>query len=111
MAFAIDVTNYTNTTSLTTQKSDSPLARLTTSTQFKPILAISSQYDPMPYHQIVDLRCAFESQGVDPSLYTIKTILDSTAHAFTYWFGSVNGYPTAKPINTTVIEFLDAHLK
>ena len=65
----------------------------------------------MPYHQILALTCAFQSNGVDPSLYTVITAPDSSAHAMDLWFESDNGYPVTKVISARVIEFLDAHLK
>ncbi len=109
--FAYDVTNYTNTTNLTTQKNLSPVSLVPTATPFKPVMLINSRYDPMPYHQIFDLTCAFQSNGVNPSLYTVITVPDSSAHAQALWFETDDGYPVTKLISTRVIEFLDAHLK
>lgn len=112
--FVYDVTNYTNSIDLAVQKSKSPVAMVTTPTEavpFRPVMLVNSRYDPMPYHQIFDLPCAFQQHSVDPSLYTVITVPDSSDHAFALWFDADNGYPTTKQISTRVIEFLDSHLK
>lgn len=109
--FAYDVTNYTNTTNLTTQKNLSPVSLVPTASPFKPVMLVNSRYDPMPYHQLFDLTCAFQSNGVNSTLYTVITVPDSSAHAQSLWFEVDGGYPVVKLVSTRVIEFLDAHLK
>lgn len=112
--FAYNVTNYTNTTDLTIQKSKSPISLVTIPTEaihFKPALLINSQYDPMPFHQPYDLACAFQQHDVSSSLYSIITVPGASDHAFALWLDGDGGYPTSKLISTGVIEFLDANLK
>lgn len=111
--FAADVTNYTNTVNLTVQKSESPVALVTTPTQtipFKPTFVINSQYDPMPFHQIVDIQCAFQSHSVSSSLYQVLTIADNSKHAFALWYEYDDSSPPQQ-VKTRVISFLDNHLK
>ena len=108
--FQFLVNNYTGTTNLTTQKSDSVVSLVQSST-IKPLLLINTQYDTMPFHQIVDMECALQSAGVDPSLYRVDTIPDSHLHAFAYWDEYDDGYPYAQRISARVIAFLDANLK
>ncbi len=113
-AFVSNVTNYTNTTDLTIQKDLSPVSLVTTPTgqkPFKPIMILTSRYDPMPYHQIVDLQCAFQEKDIDPSLYQFITVPDASDHAFALWDNYDAGYPYAQLIKSRVINFLDAHLK
>lgn len=112
--FTYDVTNYTNSIDLAYQKSKSCVALVFTPTQtldFKPVMLINSRYDPMPYHQVFDLPCAFQQHGVAPSLYTVITVPDAVDHALALWFDGDGGYPVDKLISARVIEFLDAHLK
>jgi hypothetical protein len=72
---------------------------------------INSQFDPMPFHQIVDMQCALQAAGVDSSLYEVETLADSSAHAFEYWGDYDDGYPFAQQIKARVIAFLDSYLK
>jgi len=68
---------------------------------------------PPPYHQMIDMVCALESLGVDPSSYKTLTIMNSGEHSFHYW-DSPDHIPAilgTQAIKTDVISFLDAHLK
>jgi hypothetical protein len=71
---------------------------------------ISSQYDPMPYHQLFDIQCKLNAVGVDSSMYQVLTILNSSEHAFQYW-RSADGTGSALTNGTRVINFLNSHLK
>lgn len=105
------VQNYTNTFDRTIQRSVSPVAKVTAPTAdkpFRPIFFINTQYDPMPFHQIVDLQCALQTAGIDPGLYKAETIPDSRLHAFQFWREFDDGYPYAQRVSTRVIDFFDA---
>lgn len=65
----------------------------------------------MPYHQIVDLQCAFQQQNIDPLLYRVVTVPDASDHAFALWDNYDDSYPYAQLIKQRVIDFLDANLK
>ncbi len=112
--FIYNIENYTNSCVLTEQKEVSPVARVTSPTEsvpFKPIFLINTDGDPMPFHQIIDLQCAFQTAGVDPSLYKVLTLEGSKQHAFAYWDDYDDGYPFAQKVSTRVIAFLDSYLK
>jgi hypothetical protein len=87
----------------------------TDSHPFKPLFLINTQYDPMPYHQIIDMICALNTAGVPGSDYQTMTLMGSGQHAFGYWNDwdevpcSVESPCT--DVSQDVIAFLDAHLK
>jgi acetyl esterase/lipase len=112
--FIRDIENYTNTGDLATQKSDSPVARVTAydSATFRPLYLINSRYDTMPYHQILDMICALRSAGVPDTAYQTLTIPSSAEHEFAYWdsWDGISSNP-AKKVSDDVIAFFDAHLK
>ncbi len=111
--FAYDVTNYTNSVDLAVQKSKSPVSLVTTPTlsiPFKPAFVINSQYDPMPFHQIVDIQCAFQTHSVSSSLYQVLTISDNSKQAFALWYEYDDSSPPQQ-VKTRVISFLDKYLK
>ncbi len=72
--FIGDVQNYTNSCVLADQKNVSPVAKVRPESQqtFKPIYVINSEQDPMPWHQIEDLRCTLVSAGINSNLYRIS---------------------------------------
>lgn len=84
------------------------LQPFTTGRPFKPMYFINSQYDPMPFHQIVDVQCALQRVGVSSSAYQVWTICNSEEHAFEYW-RSGDGQANPVTIGTRVINFLNAH--
>ncbi len=112
-SFTFDVENYTNTGNLSTQKADSPVARVTAydSDTFKPLYLINSRYDTMPYHQIVDMICALQTAGVPDTAYQTLTIPSSVEHEFAYWDSWDGVSDPPKNVSDDVIAFLDAHLK
>ena len=100
--------NYTNSLDLDVRASLSPVTLLTTSTaDIKPLFIITSEFDPMPRNQIVDIGNALQTAGVNTLLYTIKPpIPDSNEHAFAYWH-SLDG-PGGQLVSVDVINFLNA---
>lgn len=109
------IENYTNSCDPRDQRPLGPVAKVTTPTiskPFRPMYLISSEYDPMPYHQIIDMQCALQGAGVNSSLYQVETIPGSNEHAFEYWrtWDGVSG-PLAHDWGYHVISFLDKYLK
>jgi acetyl esterase/lipase len=119
--FVDNIENYTGTCvridpnpdpAVKDQRRVSPIAKLTS--DIKPMYFIHTDLDPMPHHQIVDIQCALESIGADPTLYKAWTIPGSTEHAFEYWDSLI--YDDIPPNNITtvkdrVIPFLNQYLK
>ena len=108
--------NYTNSCDPTYQRGKSPVSLVTSATSdIKPIFVVNTDQDPMPFHQIIDVQCVLEDAGVNPNLYQVLTVPNSTAHAFEYWH-DWDGIPTVPPnptrtVASHVVDFLDAHLK
>lgn len=101
--------NYTNSLDLSVRASLSPVTLLTTATaDIEPLFIVNSEFDPMPYHQIEDIRTTLQNAGVLTSLYTILTIPDTNEHAFAYWRSLDGQLPNAQPIYLDVIGFLNA---
>lgn len=74
---------------------------------------VNSQYDSMPFHQIIDIQCALQGVGVSSSLYPVLTVPNSQEHAFEYWkswdgIAPVGNGPTLT-VASHVIDFLNAH--
>ena len=104
--------NYTNTCDLDEQRALSPVS-LVTYSDIHPIMIANSLDDPMPYRQLLDMECALQEEGVDPSLYSVLTI-PGNQHAFNYWNDWDGESCPPGPCNTWathIIVFLDAHLK
>ena len=106
------VENYTNSCDPSVQRSQYSPISLVTYSDIKPIFLINSEEDSMPWHQILYMQCALQSQNVSTSLYKIMTI-PGDAHSFGYWAA-----PDSAPVTVLtpldkddVISFLDAHLK
>jgi hypothetical protein len=110
--FVSDVENYTNSQDLAYQKAVSPVAFEIDADDFKPLLLINSEFDSMPYHQIVDMICALQNAGVSEDQYQTITIPDSDGHEFEYWddWDGISIGPSHL-ISGDVISFLDTHLK
>lgn len=113
-----DIENFTQTTDPGVQRSLSPISKVMTPTQQTPFvstLVIQSQNDrTVPYHNFVDLICAFQSKSVDPNLYETHVLWGSDLHSFSMWNSCDNpesAGPTCTLVSTDVIQFLDAHLK
>lgn len=74
---------------------------------------VNSQYDSMPFHQIIDIQCALEGVGVSSSLYQVLTVPNSQEHAFEYWRSWDGIVPVgngpALTVASHVIDFLNAH--
>jgi acetyl esterase/lipase len=111
--FTANVENYTNSHDLAYQKSVSPVALTIDPDDFKPLLLINSQYDQMPYHQIVDMVCALESAGVSEDDYQAITVPDTDDHSWATWddWDHIERLGPELTIGSDVISFLDAHLK
>ena len=85
------------------------LQPFTTQFPFKPMYFINSQYDSMPFHQIIDVQCALSAAGVSSTSYQVLTIPNSREHAFAYW-RSWDGQPgSILTIVGRVVSFLNAH--
>lgn len=110
--FKFLIENYTNTCIPDDQRALSPVAKVDSSTasSFKPIYIINSEHDPMPFHQIVDLKCAIERKGVNTSKYDVVTIPDSREHAFDYWFTWDGASNPVKTRGDHVMDFVSSHL-
>src|SRR4051794_17489565 len=111
--FILGTENYVNSSNFATLKANSPIAlAVSANLPFPSIFMINSYFDtPPPYHQIVEMICAFDSLGFTD--YQTHTIPNSSGHSFQYW-NSPDSYPvtTSTPlIKADVIAFLDAHLK
>jgi hypothetical protein len=91
----------------------SPVALTIDPDDFKPLLLINSQYDQMPYHQIVDMVCALESAGVSEDDYQAITVPDTDDHSWATWddWDHIEPLGPELTIGSDVISFLDAHLK
>lgn len=113
--FVNDIENYTNTCIPTEQHNFSPVKLLDSfdPLQFKPIYIINTQRDPMPWHQIFDLQCAFQRVGIDPAKYKVWTIPRSSEHSFEYWHSPIKDTVPIDfniKVSDRVIEFLDDQL-
>jgi len=64
---------------------------------------------PLPWHQIEDMRCTLASNGINQNLYTVKTILQNSDHAFNLWPDRVT--PGGPKVRDQVLAFLDDHVK
>jgi acetyl esterase/lipase len=111
--FILGTENYVNSADFDVLKANSPIALATSdNTPFPSIFMINSYYDtPPPYHQMVEMICAFESLGF--SDFQTYTIFNSELHSFQYW-NSPDTYPATVDtplMKDHVIAFLDAHLK
>jgi acetyl esterase/lipase len=102
------IENYTNTLDPDQQHDLSPVALTELSTfeamNLKPLFLINSENDNMPFHQIIDMKCALESAGVNDSQFRVLTVRDSDfchAHAFELW----------GDVSEEVISFFDSYLK
>jgi acetyl esterase/lipase len=82
LKFSDDVANYVGSDDLTAQKMVSVVSLSIDAASFKPLFLINSQFDPMPYHQIVDMICALRSASVSTSAYKTMTIMGSDEHSF-----------------------------
>ncbi|MBA3963853.1 MAG: alpha/beta hydrolase fold domain-containing protein [Chthoniobacterales bacterium] len=109
--FQFYVENYTNSCDPDVLRSLSPVAKVGSSTasNFKPMYIINSEKDPMPFHQIVDLKCALEGAGVDTSKYKVVTIPHSHEHAFDFWF-TIDAADPTKTWGDHIMDFVGAHL-
>jgi hypothetical protein len=83
------IENFTRTTNPGEQRSLSPISKVMTPTQatpFVPMYIIQSQNDgTVPYHNLVDLICAFQSKNVSPNLYQTLVLWGSDLHSFYCW--------------------------
>ncbi len=106
-----DVENYTNTSVRIDQKSVSPVAKVRPESEqtFMPLYLVNSDGDPMPPHQIENMRCALVSAGINSNLYTVKTIANNNDHAFALWSDRI--FPGGPKVRDQVIAFLDDHVK
>lgn len=79
---------------------------------FVPLLMVQSMYDPtVPHHQLDDMLCALESNGIDSNLYQIIELPYNDLHSFHYW-GTCDDFSIpCTTVSEDVITFLDAHLK
>ena len=115
-SFLLGTQNFVNSSDLSVLRSYSPVALVTpdNTNPLVPLFMINTYYDsPPPYHQIVDMICAFRSIGVSDSAYKTLTIMNSDEHSFGYW-DSPDKLPSTVQtplIKDDVIAFLDAHLK
>ena len=64
----------------------------------------------MPYHQLFDVQCKLNTDGVDSSQYQVLTIQNSSEHAFEYW-RNWDGTGSAVTNSIRVINFLNTYLQ
>ena len=112
------IENFTQTTDPGEQRLLSPISKVMTPTSeipFVPTYIIHSQNDPtVPFHNLDDLICAFQSKSVDTSLYQALVLWGSDLHSFYCWNSCDNpegATPSCTLVSTDVIEYLDANLK
>jgi dipeptidyl aminopeptidase/acylaminoacyl peptidase len=110
-----DIENFCQTGDPATQKSLSPVTKLSAlSGSFVPMFLISSEFDPMiPHQQLDDMLCAIESKGIDTSSYKYLVLWNSNLHSFSYW-QSCDGLPyrgSCTEVRDDIIAFLDSYLK
>lgn len=81
------VENYTNLCQQADQLSIAPVSFVKPESMqtFVPIILVNTDGDSMPYSQILDAQCAFETNGINPAKYRAITIPNSNLHAFEYW--------------------------
>ncbi|CAN5434904.1 hypothetical protein BH18VER2_BH18VER2_07200 [soil metagenome] len=106
------IVNYTGTKNLVKQADLSPTKLVQSPSQFpfKPIFLINSQFDTMPYHQIVRMQEALEAKGIFQPAFKLITIPNSHAHSYEYWYDN-DGQPVPQTIQEDVIDYLDTYLK
>jgi acetyl esterase/lipase len=109
------IENFTQTGDPTIQKSLSPVSKVknpTAQEPFIPLFMIHSKYDPtVPHHQLDDMLCTLESEGINPGLYKVVELPYSDMHSFHYW-GSCDDFSTpCTTVSQDVINYLDLHLK
>jgi hypothetical protein len=56
------------------------------------------------------MRCALVSAGINPNLYTVRTIPLKFDHAFDLWLDRINPSSPTK-VRDEVIAFLEGHVK
>ena len=112
------IENFTQTIIPSEQRDLSPISKVMTPTQqtpFVPMFIIQSQNDrSVPYHNLVDLLCAFQSKNVDSDLYQTLILWGSDLHAFNMWNSCDNpegATPSCTLVSTRVIQYLEDQLK
>jgi acetyl esterase/lipase len=113
-AFIKTIENYTNTCVREEQKTFSPVRLINYSVGMRPIFAINTAEDNMPWHQLICLQCALQDAGVPTTNYRVWSIPGSDLHAFHYWRSPIkdtNPVINAIRVRDRAIEFLDTYLK
>lgn len=114
--FVKDIENYTNLCQQSDQLTHngvaiSPVSLVKSESEqsFKQAYLINSWGDSMPYRQILDIQCKFQSVGILTTRYQVLTT-NTGNHSFHIWLDYDNSTPP-KRVRDDVIKFLDDHLK
>ncbi len=105
--------NFTQTGEPATQRDLSPVHKLEIlDGAFVPLLMVHSRYDPvLPHHQLEDMLCSLESEGVSTDLYQVIELAYSDLHSFHNWQSCDDFHVPCTLVRDDVISFLDSYLK
>jgi hypothetical protein len=109
--FVSRVENYSNLCERADQLVIAPVSfvKPESAQSFVPMILVNSDGDPMPYAQILDAQCAFQTNGIDPAKYQAITIVNSSLHAFEYW-RTFDGPGSQTRIRDDVYNWFQSHM-